>query len=85
MTWSEHWSVLLNGSMGSLIGLLGLFAVFQLTRRLELQRDAASREQARLDTASAARAESVSRVLTAVAQQPREGLSDCLCKRRGGH
>lgn len=72
MTWAEHWSVLLNGSVGSVVGLAGLFLVFQLTRRHELHRDATAREVARLDAARAAKSESVQRLLQAVAQQPRD-------------
>lgn len=72
MTWSEHWSVLLSGSVASIVSLVGVFIVFWLTTRHDRARERRHRELEAAAAAEAIRSAAVTRVHRAIAMQPRD-------------
>jgi hypothetical protein len=72
MTWSENWSVLLSGSVASLISILGVFGVFWLTTRHDRRTEGQRRKEEALTGLTTRRAADVSRIHLAVAMQPKD-------------
>lgn len=72
MTWSEHWSVLLSGSVASMLSLVGVFVVFWLTTRHDRLREQRQRELDAVAAADASRSAAIARIHRAVAMQPKD-------------
>ena len=74
MNWEEHWSVLLQGLVASIVGLAGVFAAFWLATRHDRKQE---RERRVLEAAVATaerRSAAVRRIHAALAMQPRDVL-----------
>src|SRR5680860_1694650 len=63
---------LLTGTLGSVIGLVGLFAVFWLTTRHDRRMDAERRDREKEADAVEERAAALGRLLSAIWLQPRD-------------
>src|SRR5690606_29655921 len=69
---SEHWSVLLSGSVASILGLVGVFVVFWLTTRHDRAREDRRLAMEKATAADAMRSAAVARIHRAIAMQPRD-------------